>query len=316
MLLAHFQAEEKTLTRRFFRFWKYLTPAIIWEILKRTGSQRLPGLAAEMAYNAILALFPAIVAILASFGLVRSSEQTLLKLADQLAQVIPVDVLTLIQNFIQEVSQTSNQGLFSISFVVSLWAASSVLSAAMSALDQIHQVPPSRMRPFWKAKLVSLGLTIGTILFLILASTVVFISDVAVQTVAVRSGGLRWSLLNGWQLLSLPLALGIVILAFAFIYRYGPSRWTSGTPILPGAILAAAFWAILSSFFRFYVSQFGQYSRIYGAIGAVIVLLLWLYLCALALLIGAQLNVTVGAAMRSEQKQRQRRVKREGVRKF
>lgn len=266
--------------------------------MKRTASQRLPGLAAEMAYNAILALFPAIVAILASFGLVKSSEQTLLKLADQLALVVPIDALTLIQDFIQEIAQTKNQGLFSLSFVLSLWAASSVLSAAMSALDQIHQIPPPKMRPFWKAKIVSLGLTIGTILLLLMASTLIFISDVIINIVAVRSGKLEWGLLHIWQLLSLPLALGIVVLAFAFIYRFGPSRWTSGTPILPGAILAAAFWAILSSLFRFYVSQFGQYSRVYGAIGAVIVLLLWLYLCSLALLIGAQMNVTVGEEMR------------------
>jgi membrane protein len=168
----------------------------------------------------------------------------------------------------------------------------------MSALDQIHQIPPPKMRPFWKAKIVSLGLTIGTILLLLMASTLIFISDVIINIVAVRSGKLEWGLLHIWQLLSLPLALGIVVLAFAFIYRFGPSRWTSGTPILPGAILAAAFWAILSSLFRFYVSQFGQYSRVYGAIGAVIVLLLWLYLCSLALLIGAQMNVTVGEEMR------------------
>ncbi|MGA7932551.1 MAG: YihY/virulence factor BrkB family protein, partial [Kovacikia sp.] len=200
-----------------------------------------------MAYNAVLALFPAIVAIFASFGLVKSSGQSLLKLADQLALVVPVDVLTLIQNFIREVAQTRNQGLFSISFVLSLWAASSVLSSAMSALDQIHQMSLSQKRPFWKAKLVSLGLTIGTILLLLLASTLVFISDFIVRIVAVRSGQLQSGLLTGWQLLSLPLALGIVVIAFAFIYRYGPSRWVAGTPILPGAILAAGFWALFSS---------------------------------------------------------------------
>ncbi|HEY9882032.1 MAG TPA: YhjD/YihY/BrkB family envelope integrity protein, partial [Thermosynechococcaceae cyanobacterium] len=81
------------------------------------------------------------------------------------------------------------------------------------------------------------------------------------------------------------------------IYRFGPSRWTVGTPILPGAILAAIFWAVLSGLFRFYVTHFGSYNRAYGVIGAVIVLLLWLYLSSLVMLIGAQLNVTVGAAM-------------------
>lgn len=287
------------LGRRFFRFWKYLTPAVLWEILKRTARQRLPGLAAEMAYNEMLALFPAILAVFTAIGLVKSSEETLLNLAAQLARVVPKEVLTLLQNFIQEITHTKSQGLFSLSFIVSLWAASGAVSAAMSALDHIHQIPPAQMRPFWKAKPVSLGLTIGTLLLLLLASLLIFISDVVIKLVAVHSGGMEPWVLTGWQLLSLPLALGILVLAFAFIYRFGPSRWQKGTPILPGAILAAVFWALLSGLFRFYVSRFGQYNKAYGAIGAVIVLLLWLYLCSLVLLIGAQLNVTVGEAMRS-----------------
>ncbi|MCL6436878.1 MAG: YihY/virulence factor BrkB family protein [Leptolyngbyaceae cyanobacterium HOT.MB2.61] len=287
------------MSNRFFRFWKYLTPAVLWEILQRTARQRLPGLASEMAYNEMLALFPAILTLFTAAGLVKTSESKLLELANQLARVVPKEVLTLIQNFIQEITHTRSEGLFSLSFIISLWAASGALSAAMSALDQIHQIPPAQVRPFWKAKLVSLGLTIGTILLLMTASLLVFISDLGIKLIAVHSGGLEPWVLTGWRLLTLPLALGIVVLAFAFIYRFGPSRWTKGNPILPGAILAAGFWAFLSGLFRFYVSRFGQYNRVYGAVGAVIVLLLWLYLCSLVLLIGAQLNVTVGAAMRA-----------------
>jgi membrane protein len=91
--------------------------------------------------------------------------------------------------------------------------------------------------------------------------------------------------------------LGIVATAFAFIYRFGPSRWKHGTPIMPGAILAAISWAIISALFRLYVENFGNYNKVYGAVGAVIVLLLWLYMSSLVLLLGDQLNVTVGEAM-------------------
>lgn len=268
-----------------------------------------------MAYNEMLALFPAILTIFTAVGLVKTSEHTLLELANQLARVVPKDVLVLVQNFIQEITHTRNQGLFSLSFIVSLWVASSALSAAMSALDQIHRIPRFQMRPCWKAKPVSLGLTIGTILLLVLASLLIFISDIGIRLLAVHSGGMESWVLTGWRLLSLPLALGILVLAFAFIYRFGPSRWLKGTPILPGAILAALFWALLSGLFRFYVSRFGQYNKAYGAIGAVIVLLLWLYLCSLILLIGAQLNVTVGEAMRIDaRKRKEKRIKDERMR--
>jgi membrane protein len=107
-------------------------------------------------------------------------------------------------------------------------------------------------------------------------------------------------LLNIWQILSWLVALGIVATAFAFIYRFGPSRWLPGTPILPGAILAALSWAGVSALFKLYVSNFGHYNKVYGAVGAVIVLMLWLYLSALIMLFGDQLNATVGEVMREK----------------
>ena len=289
---------------RFFRFFRHLTPVTLRDIIERTGKQRLPGLASEMAYNAMLALFPGILALLTAIGLFGGSQNTFRDLTHQISQVAPQDALTLIQNFVGEVGTQPNRGLFSLSFIVSLWAASGVLSAAMIALDQIYQVPPEQIRPFWKAKLVSLALTIGTMQLLIVASGLVFISDFVVHVVAHSSGALRPGVMAFWHLFSWPVALSIIALSCAFIYRYGPSRWLPGTPILPGAIVAAVCWALLSGLFRLYVSQFGSYNRAYGAIGAAIVLLLWLYLSSLVMLIGAQLNVTIGEAMHRQQRQR------------
>ncbi len=130
--------------------------------------------------------------------------------------------------------------VYFLSVLWSIWAASGALSAAMTALDQIHQISPEQTRPFWKAKLISLGLTISTIvLLLLLASFLVFISDLILKFF-VSESGLSF-LLTVWRLLSWPLALGIVSAAFAFVYRYGPSRWDSGTPMMPGAVLATVF---------------------------------------------------------------------------
>ncbi|NJP12063.1 MAG: YihY/virulence factor BrkB family protein [Leptolyngbyaceae cyanobacterium RU_5_1] len=294
---------------RFFRFFHYLNLVTLKDVIVHTGRQRLPGLAAEIAFNATLSAFPAIVAMLTVVGLVGSSQETFEQLIQQLSRIAPNQVLELIERFVHEISQVSSQSLLSISFVAALWVASGAASAAMSALDQIHQIPPHQTRPFWKAKLVSLELTIGTILLLILASTLVLISDLIVkiianqsdqivETIANRRHLIEPGLLRLWQRLSMPIALGMVAIAFAFIYRFGPSRWSKGTPILPGAILATVFWAIFSGLFRLYVANFGNYNRVYGAVGTIIVLLLWLQLGALTMLIGAQLNVIVGKAMR------------------
>lgn len=284
------------LSARFFRFFRHLNWATLRKTFARAIERRLMGLSAEMAYNAILALFPAILAILTAIGLFEESLQsTFRNLVRQLSEVAPYEVVELIRQFKIEISRTKSSGLFSLSFVFAIWASSGVLSAAMNAFDQMHKIPPEETRPFWKAKLVSLGLTIGSILFSVLASFLVFVSDWLVKIVVAHSGASL--LLTLWRLLSWPLALGIIATGCAFIYRYGPSRWAKGTPIMPGAVLAAIFWAIVSALFRLYVTNFGNYNKVYGAVGAVIVLLLWLYMTSLVLLLGDQLNVTVGEAM-------------------
>lgn len=284
------------LSARFFRFFRHLNWATLRKTFARAIERRLMGLSAEMAYNAILALFPAILAILTAIGLFEESLQsTFRSLVLQLSEVAPYEVVELIRQFKLEISRTKSSGLFSLSFVFAIWASSGVLSAAMNAFDQMHKIPPEQTRPFWKAKLVSLGLTIGSILFSVLASFLVFVSDWLVKIVVAHSGASL--LLTLWRLLSWPLALGIIATGCAFIYRYGPSRWTKGTPIMPGAVLAAISWAIVSALFRLYVTNFGNYNKVYGAVGAVIVLLLWLYMTSLVLLLGDQLNVTVGETM-------------------
>ncbi len=284
------------LSARFFRFFRHLNLETLKKTFARAMQRRLTGLSAEMAYNAMLALFPAILAVFTAIGLFEESLQSTFRdLANKLSEVAPDEVLVLIRAFAEEISGTKSSSLFSVSFIAAIWASSGALSAAMNALDQIHEIPPEETRPFWKAKLISLGLTIGSILLLVTACFLVFISGWIVGMVAKQSGA--WVLLTVWRLLTWPLALGIIATSSAFIYRFGPSRWTHGTPIMPGAILAAVSWAILSALFRLYVLNFGNYNKVYGTVGAVIVLLLWLYMTSLVLLLGDQLNVTVGEAM-------------------
>jgi membrane protein len=110
-------------------------------------------------------------------------------------------------------------------------------------------------------------------------------------------------LVSIWRLLSFPMGLGIVAIAFAFIYHFGCSFRSPVTPLMPGAILAAIFWAIVSALFRLYVANVGVYNKVYGALGTAIVLLLWLYLSSLVMLLGEQLNVIVGTAIAEKNEQ-------------
>ncbi len=312
---------------RFWSFFYYLNRSTVAKTVRRIFQRRLPGLSAEIAYNAILALFPAFLALVAAIGLLEESLQssfeslatylgvkdeslqfTLRNLAVELRIFIPDLVWELLSNVTAEIAQTKSTSLLSASFAAAIWVSSAAVSAAMNALDQIHHIRPRQRRPFWQAKLIALGLTLGSLVLLTSASFLILISDSLVQFLAdtIESLPLNESeqgaliVLRVWQQLSLPLAVAIVAIAFALIYRFAPSRWQRRTPVFPGAVLAALSWVGISFLFRAYVDNFGNYNKVYGAIGAVIVLMLWLYLSSLVMLIGCQLNVTVGEAMRAK----------------
>jgi membrane protein len=259
-------------------------------VVRRCMHHRIAGLSAEIAYNAIFSIFPAILTLLTAIGSLNLPEGQLLELTQNIDGVVPEEAIALVRIVIDGLRGTSNQQLFSLSFALALWISSSVMGSIMSALDQIYHIPKRRHRPFWKAKLIAIGLSLGTLLLLLTAIVTMFIGDLGVELLKHRSQWLAPMAVWIWQTLSLPLSLSIVMATLGFIYRYGPSRWQSGAPILPGVLVAAGLWAIVSGVFRFYVINFGNYNQVYGAIGALMILLLWLYVSAFAMLIGAQVN--------------------------
>ncbi|WP_121968102.1 YihY/virulence factor BrkB family protein [Leptolyngbya sp. BC1307] len=286
----------------FVRFLSYINLSTTQLVIRSTFRQRLPSLASEMAYNSMLGLFPAILAFLTAIGLFSPLKKTFITLAGRLSELAPTGVPELIYGFGNVVTENQSRGLFSVSFAFSLWASAGAMSAAMRALDQMHQIPPRKRRPFWKARLVSIALTLGTIALLITASSLVFVSDWAVQQLVIHSrGNVSLWVSEIWSLFRWPLALGIMSTAFAFVYRFGPSRWNPGKPLMPGAILAALSWAVISGLFRLYVTHFGNF--VYSAVATVIVLLLWLWITSLVMLIGDLLNLTVGRAMADSRRQ-------------
>lgn len=262
----------------------------LWQVVRRGAHNRILGLSGEIAYNAIFSIFPAIFTMLTAIGLFNLPDRQLQDMLIELQRVIPAEATALVRIVIDEIQGSSNQGLFSLSFLLALWISSSVMGSIMSALDQIYQVPRRKKRPFWKAKLVSIGLSVGTVLLLLGVTVTVFIGELGVQLIAKKSGAIADRLIETWQTLSLPVALAIVMVTIAFIYRYGLSGWRRGSAILPGVLTATGLWAIASGGFRYYVIHFGNYNQVYGAVGAVMILLLWLYVSAFALLVGAQVN--------------------------
>lgn len=288
---------------RFFHFFRYLNFKTLRQLLQGIAHRRLPGLAAEMAYSNALAMFPAMIGLVTVIGTLKISPDRIDSITQEWLQVAPPEVINLIEGFLKQIQLPNGEEVFSISFAITIWVASGAISVAMAAMDQIHQTPFRYRRPYWKARLIAILLTVGTLAALLGASFLVFISDLIIDFLKQYATFPQTGFWQAWSTLRWLFAFVILVIGFSILYRFGPSQWQVGIPLFPGAIVGALLWATISQGFRLYLAYFGSRLNLtYGTLTAGILLLLWLNLSSLALLIGAQLNVTVGHAMLEEER--------------
>jgi membrane protein len=245
--------------------------------------------AAQVAFYFIFALFPLLLFLLSLFGLVLGSAENMRQeLFGYLAQVIPASAVTLIEQTLTEVVQESSGGKLTFGFLLALWSASAGIDSVRIVLNDIYDL--EEKRPWWKYKLVSVRLTLGLAVLIIFVLGVIFYGTPLLTSVF-ASAGLESSARIVAGILSFILILAAMLLAFAFLYAFVPNhspftwRW-----ITPGAVAAVVLWLIFSFGFRIYLAFFDSYAKTYGSLGAIIILLLWLYLTALVILIGGVIN--------------------------
>jgi membrane protein len=263
------------------------------ETVHEVSDDDVSGLSAEMAYHAILALFPFLLFLTGLTSLIDnvfSVGDLTDRIVDKAAQVMPEDATSVIRSFTEEVVNADGGIAIIIGLVGALWAASSAIGSAMKALNRAYDVKEDR--GFVRRKLVALGLTF-------LFGGLMLIASLLVATGGIIAGGigeaLGWErqLVQLWNWLTLPAALLLVTLAVALLYWLAPNTSHQFRWITPGAALFTVGWVVASLGFAFYVSNFASYNRTYGSIGAVIILLVWLYWTNFLLLVGGELNAVL-----------------------
>jgi membrane protein len=263
------------------------------ELLKRTYNEVVAdnclGLAAQLAYYFFLALFPALLFLvaLASFFPVANLMDTI---TATLARVAPYEALKLIQDQILKISQDKNGGLLTIGMIGTIWSTSSGVNAIIDTLNQAYDIQEGR--PWWKVKALALGLTIALAIFILLSFALVLVGPTLAEKVAawMHLGPVfEWT----WKILQWPVVFALVALAIALIYYFAPDAEQDWVWITPGSLIATALWVLISLGFKFYVANFGSYNATYGTIGGIIVLLTWMYVSSLAILVGAELNAEI-----------------------
>ena len=240
-------------------------------------------LAAAVTYYGVLALFPFVLFMVALASVVITPDQAQ-GIVDQLAQVAPGPVTQILGDRIRQLAQGQNVGLVGLGALGALWAASGAVLALMRALNVTYGVKEGR--PFWKVRALGLLMTLVAGVLAIAAGLTI----IAAEPVAAAVGGPVGTAIL-W--LRLPVAGLVMMFLWALLYYALPDVEQDFKFITPGSVIGVVVWVLASWAFGKYVSHFGSYDKTYGSIAGVIVLLLWMWLSALVLLVGAEVNALI-----------------------
>ncbi|WP_050405150.1 YihY/virulence factor BrkB family protein [Bradyrhizobium embrapense] len=266
-------------------------PAAGWkDILLRTYQQidedRLLATAAGVVFYGLLAIFPAITALVSSYGLF-ADPSTISSNLQSLALMLPEGSFAVVQDQIARVlaKGTSTLGLtFAIGLLIAIWSANAGMKAIFDALNVVYE--EKEKRGFIKLNLMSLLFTIAALISIMLMVGAVVVVPLLLQQVGLGSRAELIIGLGRWPILVL-----LLLTALAVLYRYGPSRTEPRWQWLSvGAVAAAALWLIGSSLLSWYLANFGNYNATYGSLGAAIGLMTWMWMSAIIVLCGAELN--------------------------
>ncbi|MBP6823039.1 MAG: YihY/virulence factor BrkB family protein [Acidobacteria bacterium] len=244
------------------------------------------GRAAQLAYYWFFSLFPLLIfltALLAYLPIPRKLDYWL----GALDNVLPVEAYKLVDRTFHEIVSHQRGRLLSFSIVVAIWASSAGMEAIIGSINRAYRT--ATLRPWWREKLLSIWLTLGLAVFVLAALSLIFFGESLGMNIA-RYFGFGPAFKTAFGVAQWPVVSILILLAVDLIYYFAPNFKHKWKWFTPGAVFAVVCWLLISFAFRYYVSRFGNYSATYGALGGVMMLMLWFYLTGVAILIGGEIN--------------------------
>ena len=261
--------------------------ATLRRTVKEFSDDHLTHWAAALTYYAVLSIFPSLLALVSILGLAGSS--AIQPLVDNLSSVAPGPAKQIATDALNGLQDGGGSGvLFFVALAGAIWAASGYVSAFMDASNAVYDIAEGRSIS------TKLPLRIGVTVLMLTLLAVSAVAVVLTGPIAEQVGGLFGlgeSALAAWDIAKWPVLVLIASFMFAVLYYTAPNVKQPGLgAVLPGGLLAVALWIVASAAFALYVANFGSYDKTYGALGGVIVFLVWLWLTNLAILLGAEFN--------------------------
>jgi len=266
--------------------------SFVRELFKELRKDNVFNGAAALGFYLTLAIFPTMIflmALIPYLPIARVDEAIM----DLMRQALPARAAEVFSNVVQEVVGERRGGLLTLGLAAALWASSTGMYAIMQQLNIVYDV--AERRPFLRARATALVLTVLFAILILGAFSLVVLGGVIQGWLASRLG-LSATLLGFFVVFRWVVIVFALLLAIALIYHFAPNRRIPLALVTPGSMLATLLLIAASLAFRVYVANFGNYSATYGSIGAVIILMLWLYMAGLVILIGAEVDDMRGRA--------------------
>lgn len=254
------------------------------QLIQKMNSNRITGLAAEQAFYYLLSIFPLLILLLSILPYLSINPQVISNFSQNF---MPIETSQLMEEtFISILSQRSNS-LLTIGIVGTIWSASNGINAFIHSMNIAFDVKETRN--YLMNRLLAIIMTFGLICAFIIALLLPVFGNIILDFID-KFLSISYEIQNLIHVLRWGIAVIIISIILAFLYKVAPNIHLSFKHVLVGAVIAAILWILVSLGFSFYVNNFGNYSATYGSLGGVIVLMLWLYLMGLSLIIGGEIN--------------------------
>lgn len=260
---------------------------LIVEVVKASMEDDIFALASQLAYGLLFAIFPFLMFLMTLVGFSSIKSYEVLELFQRM---MPNEVFSLVKGIILEVTEKRNGNLLSFSLIMSLWASMSGFNAIIKGLNMSYR--EEERRGFFKVLLISFIFTTGLIITIFLITVFMVFASVNEPIIA------RW--FNHpeittfiWDFLKYFVLVFTMLFVFSAVYRYTPVNKHRWSDVIFGALFTTVGWVVSSLAFSYYINNFGNYSKLYGSIGAVIALMTWLFMASFILILGGEINSAI-----------------------
>ncbi|MGR6837323.1 YihY/virulence factor BrkB family protein [Syntrophomonas erecta] len=262
---------------------------ILHELYRRFQDDEVTALGAQLTYYLLLAFFPFLVFIITLLSYTTMPDSLALSL-NSLARFLPTQAYAEVENIVLETLNARSQTLLSLGMIFTLWAASNGVNAIIRGINKAYG--EKETRPFWKVRGIALFFTIALALVILFALVMLVLGRIMAYALF-KSLGATHLFTRAWLIVRYLFPLAVMLIVFIFFYKFSANRQLSLKEVLPGALFTTIGWILSSLAFSFYINKFSNFTRIYGSLGGIMILLLWLYLSSIIILVGGELNAVL-----------------------